>query len=373
MRRFPPRWLALALPLGLFAQQLAHEASVINIEVPVRVYKGGEFVDDLRLADFEITEDGVPQTPLAVYLVRKTAVAKKDERGRVFRPRVDKRNFVLLFELNEVLPEVKKAIDEFTASVLTPADSLIVCTPKGTYHFKEETYRTLSRKQAAEQLKSLLRKDVGRSSFAYRSLLKELAEIGEMPIEPEVKVFLYRNALLRLGGLKSLDKAAFVATAEALKKMDGQKFVFLFYQKETIPIPPGLDELELFEYRKDKTVDVEDIRRAFSDGSITAHFVYITKGMTDATGNREFRDNILEESTDIYLAFKDLTTATGGIMDSTSNALAGMRKMVEASEEYYLLYYAPAPYRADGSFREINVRVRGEGLTVSHRAGYVAD
>jgi hypothetical protein len=92
MRRSLLGGLALALPLGLLAQQLAHEASVINIEVPVRVYRDGRFVDDLTLADFEIIEEGVPQPPLAAYLVRKTAVAKKDERGRAFQPRVDKRS-----------------------------------------------------------------------------------------------------------------------------------------------------------------------------------------------------------------------------------------------------------------------------------------
>jgi len=373
MKFSPLRFCALVLPLGLLAQQLAHETAVVNIEVPVRVYQGGRFVDDLTLADFEITEDGVRQTPLAVYLVRKTAISKRDERGRAFQPRVDKRNFVLVFELNEVLPEINKAIDDFVGRVLMPADSLIVCTPKTTYHFKDESFRKLSRRQAAEQLKKLLRKDVGQAAFAYRSLLKEFAEIEAMPIDPANKVFLYRNTLLKLNGLKVLDKAGFAATADALKALEGQKFVFLFYQKETIPIPFGFDELELFEYRKDKTIDIEDIRRAFSDGSISTHFIYITKGMADAMGNREFRDNILEESTDIYLAFKDLTTTTGGIMDATTNAAAGMQKAVEASEQYYLLYYAPASVRTDGSFREIKVRVKNASYAVFHRTGYIAD
>jgi hypothetical protein len=38
-----------------------------------------------------------------------------------------------------------------------------------------------------------------------------------------------------------------------------------------------------------------------------------------------------------------------------------------------LLYYRPANYRADGRFQKIEVRVKGEGLKVVHRLGYVAD
>ena len=50
-----------------------------------------------------------------------------------------------------------------------------------------------------------------------------------------------------------------------------------------------------------------------------------------------------------------------------------MRKAVEASENYYLLYYSPSEYKSDGKFREIKVRVKRQGHQVSHRAGYFAN
>jgi hypothetical protein len=46
---------------------------------------------------------------------------------------------------------------------------------------------------------------------------------------------------------------------------------------------------------------------------------------------------------------------------------------VEASENYYLLYYRPQAYRADGRFRTIKVRVKGRSYRVLHRSGYLAD
>jgi len=39
----------LVLSLNLFAQEIQHEAVAINIEVPVRVFKGKNFIDNLTL------------------------------------------------------------------------------------------------------------------------------------------------------------------------------------------------------------------------------------------------------------------------------------------------------------------------------------
>ena len=41
------------------AQDLRYESVVVNIEVCVRVFSGGNFVDSLTLDDFEVTDDGV--------------------------------------------------------------------------------------------------------------------------------------------------------------------------------------------------------------------------------------------------------------------------------------------------------------------------
>jgi len=93
----------VGLSLSVLAQQISHESLVINIEVPVRVFKSGQFVDDLTINDFIIYEDGKPQQIEAVYLVKKTdiqreeAEMKKDEAREKISPDVS-RHFVLLFE-----------------------------------------------------------------------------------------------------------------------------------------------------------------------------------------------------------------------------------------------------------------------------------
>ncbi len=367
------RLFILALPLSVFAQQLAHEAAVVNIEVPVRVFRGGRFVDTLTLDDFTIEENGVPQKPLAAYLVRKTAITRREEPEKGFRPAIDKRHFLLLFELNDYVPELTKAVDDFIGRVMTPADSLMVVTPLKSYDFKEEAYARLPQEKIAAQLRSLLKRDIGSVSLEYRALLREVKDIGQMPVEGDILKILSRNVTQRLRDLKAPNLQGFQSAAAHLKALEGQKFVFLFYQKETIPLP-DLDDLEVFEYRTNDGLSLDMIQKAFSDASISIHFVYLAKGMADVeTGERKTMDNLLEASTPLFRAFRDLTVTTGGIIDVTSNAEAGMKMAADASENYYLLYYAPANYAKDGTFKEIKVTVRGKSLTVFHRAGYIAD
>jgi hypothetical protein len=80
-----------------------------------------------------------------------------------------------------------------------------------------------------------------------------------------------------------------------------------------------------------------------------------------------------EQTEDIFAPFREMARATGGYSASTANIAAAMRAAIEASENYYLLYYTPADYRADGRFRTITVKVKAEGARVSHRLGYIAD
>jgi hypothetical protein len=48
-------------PIDKIAQELQHKTGAVNIEVPVRVFKGGTFIDNLTIEDFEVYEDGFLQ------------------------------------------------------------------------------------------------------------------------------------------------------------------------------------------------------------------------------------------------------------------------------------------------------------------------
>jgi hypothetical protein len=67
-----------------------------------------------------------------------------------------------------------------------------------------------------------------------------------------------------------------------------------------------------------------------------------------------------------------MSKASGGATESSANALAAFKKAMTASENYYLLYYVPSEYKADGKFKEIKVTVNGKHYQVSNRSGYIA-
>jgi len=376
------------LSLVLFAQELAHESLVINIEIPVRVFKGSSFVDNLTIEDFEVYEDGKLQKIEAVYLIKKTSIKKKEEKKK-FTPKVS-RNFVLLFQTMEYLPKVGDAIEYFFNNVILPGDNLTIITPLKTYNFKSKALEVLPKEEIIKQLKSKIKKDTRMGSLEYRSLLKDLHRQISSP--DEVSLSISRLLLSRLEELRYVDENKLLEFADFLKTKEGQKHVYLFYQKEVLPqLDPAtfaqlmslqqdqqhllFELLDLFShYRRDVTFNVDRIKQVFSDSSIFMHFLYITKLPTLYDDGRipspiRWR----EQSEDIFNAFREMARATGGLTDSSSNAASAFQRAVDASENYYLIYYAPINYTRDGKFKTIKVKIKNKNYRITHRAGYFAN
>jgi VWFA-related protein len=365
----------------LSAQEIQHEAIAINIEVAVRVFDGKTFIDTLTIDDFEVLEDGIEQTVEAVYLIKKTNIEKHDELIennkpiKKFTPQVS-RNFVLVFESTEYLPKTAEAIDYFFENILESDDALLVTTPVKSYTFNNRSFERYSREEIAEQLKKKLRGDTIQANRKFRSLLGEYESIQQIQnMEPDLKKEILKGILRQLRDHVYLSEKKLSDFSDYLKKMEGQKHVFLFYQKEMIPSLPGADPFDVMELQKDTTFDAGRIKRAFSDSSISVHFIFITKTPELFTTSMEPpRDNDkIDQSAQIFNAFREVAVATGGTVDSSANAEVSFQKAVIASENYYLVYYSPKKYIADGKFRRIEVKVKGKNYKVFHRAGYIAD
>ena len=394
----------LVLGLTLFSQEIQEEAVAINIEVPVRVFKGKTFITNLTIDDFEIYENGILQKTEAVYFVRKMRIERVDtemneeEARKRFAPEVS-RNFVFLFEIHEYLPKIGTSIEYFFNEVYVMGDTLSVITPLQTYRFNNQALAMLTKKEISKELIRQLREDLMRCTAEYRGLLRDLEDIEtyEKDAPPDSDMAgvvrrMHSDISTRLRNLRFIDEKKLLEFADALKKTEGPKHVFFFLQKLQIPIIRynpvfGFDDLEEFETFM--ALDKAKIKRIFSNASITAHMIYITKlsdlDIMDRSGatltNTDELDTsattmprvIQEISGDIFSAFKDIAEATGGIVDSSTNAAASFKKAVVASENYYLLYYSPKNYVANGKFMEIKIKVKGQRYKISHRAGYIAD
>jgi len=397
----------------LFSQEALVETSlVINIEVPVRVFKDGLFVDNLTIKDFEVFEDGISQKIEAVYLINKDNIKRKDEKKK-FRPQTE-RTFFLFFEISEYNVKMGEAVDYFIQNVLLPSDKLIVITPMKTYRLIDKGLEIKPKEEIAKELKSLIRKDAITGDSEYRSALKDLQDLvkvisaklivgseevkrilgqshgigGLMGLDIEVLLMTYMAYLQKLEVLRKVDELKLLDFAKYLKVREGQNYVFLFYQREFIPQIDqkiwiqvsglfqdvgGLDISHMVAdsidwYGRDVTIDVERVKQAYADASSSIHFLFVTRP-------REHIPGVYfgERSSDVFAPFMEMAKASGGFMESSANPNYLFKKALDASENYYLLYYAPKDYAGDGKFKQIKVRVKNKGYKVIHRLGYFAD
>lgn len=399
----------------LAGQDLQHETRAVNIEIPVRVFDGGRFVDNLKLDDFEVLEDGRPQKIEAVYLVKGTDIARREEM-RPFAPDTG-RNFFLFFEIANITGQIVDAVNYFVRTVLVPGDVLTVVTPLKTYRMKTEAFEVVSKDRVAAQLIAILRRDVLIGYSEYRDAVEDLAGLAKSMaasitqnmtgtiatvqgidsfsgggmaryegLSLDEQLTRYGDLLEKLQTLRRLDQGKFLEFARALKDRNGQKYVFLLYEREYIPkIDPKIlyQYIDLYQdrpdihqtvsglfelYKRETTLNTEEIKLAYADASTSIHFLFITQPREDIPGVR-----MEEHSEDIFGPFREMARATGGIALSGASPAGLMKEAVQASQNYYLLYYSPAAYAGDGRFKSIRVRVRSGNFRVAHRAGYIAD
>jgi len=352
---------------ALIFPQVTRDVSVVNIAVPVRVFDGNRFVDSLKLEDFEVFEDGRPQSVLAVYLIRGRDIQRREGPLKVIAP-VTRRHFVLLFQMMEYLPELNSALNLFFDDALRDGDSVDLVTPRKTYRLAGSMSTADGRRKAKQEFISKVRQDILVDSGTYNSIVRDMisnleavqsAERGETA-DISFELNAYRDGLQRLEALQTIDTARMSAFAAALKKLPGAKHVFLFLQKERVPQfsahalavfmnkaspEETLKVQELMSpVHREVPVDREAIAKAFSDATADVHFLYVTRSGKNFTPDVEQQfpsetARMAARTGDIYDAFRDIAAATGGTSEASANPSQLLKNAVQASEQYYLLYY----------------------------------
>jgi len=378
--------LSLLLLSTLLPGQQQFDITVRNVSVPVRVFDGDRFVDNLTLDDFEVLEDGKPQKVMALYLTRKTKIERME--GRDYMPYAG-RSFYFIFQLYENHPRIIEALEYFFTNIYLPEDQLVVMTPLKVYELNKELVANNPKDTVVEYIQGTIRKDTLTSAQQYNSLIKDLIRNAQGVARGDVTSALsqYRQNLMKLEQVTAQDERRLVGFASQLKRLDGQKNVFYFCQSEFRPklrpmalsslleqfqdIPNIYGELqELFTfYHKESNLDVDRITQIFADSSILFNFIYLNKRPEGGGGPIQME----EQSGDVFDAFSQIAESTGGAVDSSQNPAAALERAALLSESYYLLYYSPENYQKDGKYRNITIKIKGKKYTIFHRLGYVAD
>ncbi|MBN1274458.1 MAG: hypothetical protein JXB26_19525 [Candidatus Aminicenantes bacterium] len=402
--------LFLFIPL-LGQQSFIPQSLVVNVEVPIRVFAGEKFVSDLDINDFQVFENGIEQKIEAVYLVNKKTIKRSTENTKFFPETA--RTFFLFFEVSEYTAYMKDALDFFCAEIILPGDKLYIITPIKTYKLVDLALKNKTPMDISKELNGLLRKDIMSGNSEYRDMIQNLIQISRQLIadirsagsgDPsrqmagedlstsqkimklQEHLLSYNSELARLDTIRKIDQMKLLDFARFLKGEDGQKHVFLFYQREFIPqldsnlvneflsvnmeYADSFSALNMFResgdfHKRDISLDVDLVKKAFADSSISVHFLMISNP-------RRFIEGIQmkESSEDIFGAFRQMALASGGFMESSARPDILMQNATSAAQNYYLLYYTPKDYVPDGRFKEIRVRIKGRNLKVIHRKGY---
>jgi VWFA-related protein len=388
----------IALAIILLSQEIQHETIAINIEVPVRVFTKGKFVEELSIKDFEVYEDGVLQKIEALYLVKRTVIAREEteidtkQASRIFIPETS-RTFILMFEMMDYFPKIRETLDYFFEKVISSGDSLFIVTPLKTYTLKKELLDKTPREVIVDQLNGKLRKDIKSAAREYKSMLRDLEWLNyQVDDDPSGSTELLAQTILeQIKYYRHFDDKKLMEFRNQLKEIEGQKYVFLFFQKKIVPVPPKFELPPDYEQPL-ASFNVAKIKKAYSDSLISINFIYVTKteqhqldmyrmnpaeqrGEDQLRGIQIGRSGVLliDQSAETFGAFHEMAEATGGTTDSSANIAASFQRAVISSENYYLLYYSPKNYKTDGKFKKIKIKVKGKNYRVTHRAGYIAD
>ena len=131
-----------------------------------------------------------------------------------------------------------------------------------------------------------------------------------------------------------------------------------------------------------ETRGFKDVTDAARRSNVAIYFVD-ARGLVATTGNFTASEGSPTDPRDIGATLADIALdaegavsmaeTSGGFAIRNTNGLgAGLQRISRESRSYYLVGYVPQNDRADGRFRQIDVKVKSPGVRVRARKGYYA-
>ena len=297
-----------------------------------------EPVADLTPADFELTEDGVPQTVAQATLVRidgaprgngETLAIRSQDHAIAEAGRDDVRVFAVFMDdyhlgrfPQEMLP-LRKALTDFLGPMMGPLDLVTVMNPITPLSALKWTR---DRDTLARELRSY----EGRiDNFIGRSALEESQNLTRnvMRVRSQVVVSALQALVMHLSGLREGRKTLLVVSRGIPLQFD-------------ISLEP----------------EFQALLREANRGNVIIHTL-------DPRG--------LGQGVFVHDTLYRLASETGGQAIVNTNDLSrGLSRVIRDASHHYLIGYAPTRELNDGKFHKLAVRVKRRGAKTVARKGY---
>jgi VWFA-related protein len=405
-------------PASSFSQAIQgsfpSEVELVNVDVIV-LDKRGNPVEGLTLADFQLKEDGRPQSVTSFEAIALAESEPEPPRGlqristNAVPPRPQDRWFVVVFDDANMSqyssPRARDAILEFLDAGLLPGDQVMLVPTSGGAWWtgrmpgdRDSLVRFATRQEGRRRPDTtaahiwdyeamMIANDRDRQAMAQvmrryyeNGLIPETAPVGnddvnlkaELDVSPGVPLVrsrareAYRDATLRLRStLTTMERVS-----EALTRLKGHKTLLLV--SEGFVMDPSQTEFR-------------ELNQAARTASAAVHFIDARspEGMVGqagmAGGNAEAGRDVEERDTTTALAFasreaegaRSVAIDTGGtVVSGTAGLGAAMKRIARQSRAYYLLGYVSSNAKRDGKFRKLEVSVARPDVDVRARRGY---
>jgi VWFA-related protein len=378
-------------------QQPTFRAGVNFVRVDVMVHDGkGQPITDLTQADFEVLEDGKPQTIEQFRLIRVDGNPRPgDPPPRELRNRIDEeieisRDDVRLFvffmddyhvRLGNSLA-IKEPLTRFVQTQLRPNDVVGIMYPLTPLDGISFTRNMASVVSAIERFEG--RKFDYRPRNAFEEQYARAPSEAVEQIRNQVVMTALRGLSTRLGGLR-----------------EGRKAIIYVSEGLTVMLPPQMrtndaslgpmgnpaarspmigensqrEETMAWFAQSDLYSQLRDVFTAANRNNAAiytldprglAPFEY---GIDEAVGPNQDR-RALQMTQDTLRSIADETD--GRAIVNRNDLAPGLAQIVRDSSYYYLVGYNSTQAPSDGKFHEITVRVRRRGLDIRSRKGYWA-
>ena len=392
----PPQQPPAEQPPPADPQQPTFRTGVNFVRVDTIVTdRQGAPVIDLTQADFEVLEDGKPQTLESFRLIKVDSATPIETSGRPIRTRADEETAaanedsrIFAFFLDDYHVRLgnsmasRKPLVEFVQNSVGPNDLLLVMYPLSPIDSVSLTRDHQSVIRILEKFEGRKFNYEPRNDIENRYALYP-AEVVER-IRRQVSLSALEGLSVKLGALREGRKAVIVVS-------EGYTAMLPPQLRDPVATMPGLGnparrnptagENSITEDRADMAGQM-DLQRELEDvfaaanRSNTALYTVDPRGL--ATGEFDINENVgLRKSSESLRLTQDtlrvLADQTDGRAIVNRNDLArALKQIVVDSSAYYLLGYNSTQAPQDGKFHEIKVRVKRPGTQVRARKGYWA-
>ncbi len=371
-------------------EKLQEKVSVVNIEVPLRVYSQGKPRAGLQKSDFRLFASGREIEINGFYEVHKKLEITPAEQQLV-EGRAEPRLFLLIFNISDYNLDMKKALETLFHKIIRPGDRVMVLS--NSFFFGDRIIRDTSAE--VEKINTILKleaRKIRASLFSIENSVVHMAENLQEELQQQVEglnLFIMsqidpaefysrmrRFYDLYLRYLKefrtiylNLDVDQYASMAEYLRRQKLEKWVLNFYQygvfpklkssgllgrfiqRQTASMESGLGDQaqEIGRMFQDLLLDVEtelfaggerpqtDLGKLFLDSQATFHTVLMNP--VDRRNLADFEYVPIGLKSENLL--RDITDLTGGKTVRTNLAEEFFRQIAGSEDIYYVLTYAP--------------------------------